>query len=376
MGCESVIRKKLMLFICIFFGVGLFVFSLPSSSTAASDPLYTLLYNGLKEYQTKISLGKYGADTVKVADTYERVLNDHPEIFYTKHQFIYNAQAFYPQYIGSKKQIEKMKIALNKKADAVVKIAKTKKTQAERVIYLHDYLVNSTEYDTENYLKDSVPESSFTAYGALIKGTAVCDGYAKALKILLNKAGIWAVRVTGEGKGVPHAWNLVKVDGKYFYVDATWNDPVAEDQSPILAYNYLLVPESLLAKDHTWNKKGLPKASSTKYKYLYTLEDFARYQSYVYYVNDKDAKLFRMNLNGSGKKQVSRTSSSAIYSLKAAGDTLYFINLTDNQHLYKMKLTGNNEWRVIKKSVSRLSIKGKYLYFYNNKTKKTEKTKI
>jgi len=346
------------------------------ATTAASDPLYTLIYNGLKDYETKITLGKYGGNKTKVADTYERVINDHPEIFYTKHGILYDTQSLYPQYVGSKKQIEKMKIALNKKTDAAVKIAKTKKTQTERVIYLHDYLVNSTEYDTENYLKDTLPEDSFTAYGALMKGTAVCDGYAKALKLLLNKAGIWAVRVTGEGKGESHAWNLVKVDGKYFYVDATWNDPVAEDKSAHLAYNYLLVPESVLAKDHTWNKKGLPKASSTKFKYLYTLEDFARYQSYVYYVNDKDSRLFRMNLNGSGKKLVARTSSSAIYSLKAAGDTLYFINLTDNQHLYKMKLTGENEWRVIKKSVSRLSIKGNYLYFYHNKTKKTEKIKI
>ena len=366
----------MMLFVCVLFGVGFFVFSLPSSTAAASDSLYTLIYKGLTDYQTKIPLGKYGGNKTKVADTYERVINDHPEIFYIKHSVLYDTHSLFPQYVGSKKQIEKMKIALNKKADAAVKIAKTKKTQTERVIYLHDYLVNSTEYDTENYLKDTLPESSFTAYGALMKGTAVCDGYAKALKLLLNKAGIWAVRVTGEGKGESHAWNLVKVDGKYFYVDATWNDPVADDKSPILAYNYLLVPESVLAKDHTWNKKGLPKASSTKFNYLYTLEDFARYQSYVYYVNEKDAKLFRMNLNGSGKKQIARTNSSAIYSLKAVGDTLYFINITDSQRLYKMKLTGKNEWRVIKKSVSQLSIKGNYLYFLNNQTKKTEKIKI
>ena len=104
-----------MLFVCVLFGVELFVFSLPSSAAAASDPLYTIIYKGLIDYQTKIPLGKFGGNKTKVDDTYERVINDHPEIFYIKHSVLYDTQSLFPQYVGSKKQIEKMKI-INKKS--------------------------------------------------------------------------------------------------------------------------------------------------------------------------------------------------------------------------------------------------------------------
>ena len=58
--------------------------------------------------------------------------------------------------------------------------------EKEKEIAIHNYIIKNTKYDYENYLKGTVLKSSYNAYGALINATAVCQGYADAMKMLLN----------------------------------------------------------------------------------------------------------------------------------------------------------------------------------------------
>ena len=117
-------------------------------------------------------------------------------------------------------------------------------SEYDQVKVFHDWLVNNTEYDT------SANESSYDAAGPLLYHRAVCDGYSKALDLLCYLSGIDCVRINGVGNGGGHAWNKVKIDGQWYNVDVTWDDPVST--RPILRYDYFLVSDDVLAKDHSW----------------------------------------------------------------------------------------------------------------------------
>lgn len=139
--------------------------------------------------------------------------------------------------------------------------------QKEKAI--HDYVVNNTRYDVENMEKDSYPPDSHTAYGVFIKKVAVCEGYASAIKKLLDEVNIENLLIVGDADGVPHAWNLVKIDGYWSHVDATWNDPISFSmgrQVPILRYDYFNKTDSFMSKTHTWIKNNYPMADGSPVK--------------------------------------------------------------------------------------------------------------
>lgn len=99
-------------------------------------------------------------------------------------------------------------------------------TEEETALALHDWLTDNAYYD----ITFSAPDC-YDAAGVLVNGTGVCDSYSKAYVLLLNTAGIEAKRVTGmavraDGSQESHSWNLVKMDGKWYQVDVTWDDPI------------------------------------------------------------------------------------------------------------------------------------------------------
>lgn len=134
----------------------------------------------------------------------------------------------------------------------------------QKEIALHDYIVNYARYDDLNYRNNTLPNESYTPYGILIKGVGVCEGYAQAMKFLCSKAGVECIVVSGQGDGGDHAWNMVKIGGKYYHVDVTWDDPVGADRS---TYHYLNLSDPMIAINHTWDTNLYPQCNSTEYNY-------------------------------------------------------------------------------------------------------------
>ncbi len=124
-----------------------------------------------------------------------------------------------------------------KKLDKAIKSAinsleLTGKTEYEKVKAIHDFIINNVSYDTTL--------SKTSAYDALINQTAVCEGYAMAAYRMFTEAGLEAKIITGLGNGAPHAWNIVKVEEKWYNIDLTWDDPVASNGDAMLTYDYFL----------------------------------------------------------------------------------------------------------------------------------------
>jgi hypothetical protein len=92
---------------------------------------------------------------------------------------------------------------------------------------------------------------AFTAYGGLILGRAVCEGYSEAFQYLLHQVGVECLIAGGEGNGQPHQWNIVRIDGEYYHVDVTWNDGNSVPQLDFVLRYYLNMTDSMIARDHT-----------------------------------------------------------------------------------------------------------------------------
>ena len=155
----------------------------------------------------------------------------------------------------------------------------TAKAEFEAAAYqvLSGITPDMTEYEKELYLHDTLAEmvtyresaNAHNAYGALVEGVAVCEGYAEAFQYLLHRADIWSYLVIGSSRGEGHSWNMVQIDGAYYHVDLTWND-----QDETVYHGYFNVTDTQIKKDHTIDTTpyDLPKCDSTD-AFYYTGKD-------------------------------------------------------------------------------------------------------
>lgn len=132
-------------------------------------------------------------------------------------------------------------------------------SQFDKIKYIHDYIINNCQYASS--LNNN---NIFTAYGALVEGNAVCEGYSKAFAILCNEVGIDCYLMTGDGVtssgSTPHMWNLVKCDGQWYHMDVTWDDPTGG--TPTLSYAYFNVTAAQIQTDHRIDTDTLVKLNS------------------------------------------------------------------------------------------------------------------
>lgn len=123
----------------------------------------------------------------------------------------------------------------------------------EKIRVIHDYIINHTEYDKLKYEnKNDDTYKSNTAYGVLIEGYGTCNGYADAMEIFLDKMNVINYKISNE----EHIWNLVYLDGKWYHLDLTWDDPISDIN--INRDTYFLISTKTLEKindgTHTFDK--------------------------------------------------------------------------------------------------------------------------
>lgn len=213
-----------------------------------------------------ISLDQLGEIAIEVADKNGfggYIKNVSYSLTGRKAKIIYN-------YVDGKEGFLKKYNYVNEKVNVIVAaLIKDGMSDYEKELAIHDYIVNYARYDIENLERNTVPRDSYTAYGLLTNKKAVCSGYAEIMYRLLNKAGIETHIVTGRAKVQEHAWNLVKIGGKYYHLDATFDDPVTSNGSNVLSYGYFNLTDNEIAINHTWDRSLYPAATSTAANYFY-----------------------------------------------------------------------------------------------------------
>ncbi|QUE87214.1 transglutaminase domain-containing protein [Exiguobacterium alkaliphilum] len=129
----------------------------------------------------------------------------------------------------------------------------------EKVKYVNDFVVLNTAYNLES------ATSPYTPYSILFNGEGVCEGYALTTLLLLEAAGVETRYISGEVETGLHAWNLVKLDGEWYHLDTTWNDPVPNQPGKV-RYDYFLVSDATLQADHTWEEGKYPVTAMANYQ--------------------------------------------------------------------------------------------------------------
>lgn len=239
-----------------------------------------------------------------VFDAYRR---DHTEHFWlgNSYSISYNAAtvlSLTPSYTLSGTALQTAKTAFDAAVSEMLSGITSSMSEYAREKLLHDRLAARVTYD-------GTGANAHNAYGALVEGKAVCEGYAEAFQYLLQKAGIQSFIITGTSSnpatGSPegHAWNAVRIDGRYYHVDVTW-----DDQGENIFYAYFNKTDAAILEDHTIDTTAypLPVCSSEAADY--------------FYVNGGRLPLFDLNAvaallkNGGGTARVYVTGDKAAFS--------------------------------------------------------------
>lgn len=194
-------------------------------------------------------------DESELTKVFEALLYDNPELFFLDRNCTTTRRGtkayFNAQYLISLSDYAAQKQALFDTARDIV--AQTEGMSAfDKELFIHDYLVRLIIYD------DADEGTESNAYGALILGKAACEGYAKATKLLLDMAGIECYVVNGSAVNIgggreSHMWNIVNIDGDYYHLDTTWNDPVSADgkNSGKISHTYFNLTDDEIANTHS-----------------------------------------------------------------------------------------------------------------------------
>ena len=179
---------------------------------------------------------------------------DHPEIFWvSSYKYRYYKDSpnliFIPEYLFDKKKICEHQKAMTARVEKLIRPAQ-KLSEWEKEKYVHDFICENIRYDK---LKKSY---SHEIIGPLGQGVGVCEGIAKAVKVLLDALGVWCViAICGNNpeKGIKyrHTWNIVKIGGTYYHLDATFDNTLGKDrETSEIRYDYFNLDDSQIFRDH------------------------------------------------------------------------------------------------------------------------------
>ena len=175
---------------------------------------------------------------------------DHPEIFWAtgfKYRYYENSGnlIFLPEYLFEKAKIQEHQKAMASRVEKLVRPAKSM-SELEKEKYVHDFICQNVRY---NKLKKSY---SHEIIGPLGQGVGVCEGIAKSVKVLLDALGVWnVIAICGNNpeKGIKyrHTWNIVKIGGTYYHLDATFDNSLGDEE---IRYDYFNLDDKNIFRDH------------------------------------------------------------------------------------------------------------------------------
>ena len=186
---------------------------------------------------------------------FSALLYDNPDLFFVGRKCtlitkIFNVSCSI-EYIIEKDEYAARKAELDKVCNEVISSLSDPDDEWQTELEIHDYIVENCEY---NLVEDDHNYSS--AYGALVNGEAACEGYSKAAKLLFDMVGIESAVLSGtaedeDGTSGAHMWNAVKINGDYYHLDCTWDDPVDEDGKGTKRYTYFNLNDKMISSSHS-----------------------------------------------------------------------------------------------------------------------------
>ena len=287
--------------------------------------IYIKLDEAIREKEQIVPLGRQEENNL--SNMLEKVMisymGDNPECFYLSNEYtvvvrdilVAKLATLNIQYIQDI-NIEEAKVKLNETAEKFInEVISEGMTDFEKELAIHNKLVEQVDYYEYENIED-IPDLKHSAYGALVDKSAVCDGYSKAFKILLDKIGIESIIIRGETNDVAHAWNLVKLEDDYYHVDVT-SDVFNNKNKKYTIHIYFNITDKQISKTHNISGDfNWPEANSNKYEY---------YNANGMILNDEDSIYSKMSkiVKKAKKSNILEFKIDAKYNKQMVLDTLY-----------------------------------------------------
>lgn len=302
-------------------------------------------------------------------------------------------------------------IEMHNKLKAIINtITTADMTDFQKELAIHDYVVVHTKYDsiTHNSGYKKFGDRVWSSWSVIMKNVGVCQGYAQGFKALMDYAGIECITIGGtagdvyNSEGGGHAWNIVKIDGTYYHVDTTWDDPGNfEHRANNLHHTYFNMTPSEMLIDHKWDITKYPHgldqidandATLKKIKkgylvngWIYTnahqvlmmlrydgslhhaltkepVADFTIYENKIYYTDVDNNLLYMMNLDGTGKRKITNKSvSSKIYCID---NRIIYYSFSDFK-IHEINLDNYKDSIIGQDVAGGMVCDGEWLYYIN-----------
>lgn len=297
-------------------------------------------------------------DTDSITTVVTAINYDHPELFYVDFRNLH----FYETPGGATYQINYLvKSALRKtaivEAEEIIAtiIASSQKANLkndyDKCRWIHNFLVKNTRYNHDALRQpDSYPDA-FTVIGTLTERYAVCEGISKTFKLLCDRLGVesliafGASSLEGLGEEIPHAWNIVKLDGEYTHIDVTWDIGVSEPCRHT-RFDYFCLSDNQIRLDHVFD--NLPNCQTETLSFFQKrnreFNSNNQLQKYLQAELKKGASVLYFKVTGSKysaevlTKRIQETVSKAVASNQRGS---YFLEMAPNekQQCYFFRIT-------------------------------------
>lgn len=223
----------------------------------------------------------------ELEDVFVALLADNPDLYFMEGVFGYGKNMLRTvcemSYAMTAEEYREAEAKIESVCEKVISGLSNPDDQWQTELEIHDYIIDNCEYkfDEENGLEYS------TVHSVFVNGLAACEGYSKAAKMLFDMVGIESMTVRGEGinKGVKegHMWNIVNIDGEYYHLDCTWDDPVAEEEIPnyilagVKSYGFFNVSDEMIKDTHIPDEDYVECTATEGYYYRKTEKYFDKY---------------------------------------------------------------------------------------------------
>lgn len=254
-----------------------------------SQIAYTLILNSIRKHPKEVEIPQ-----LSEADFHEMfcaLSYDNPELLCLtneSHIVVRGAKAYFiPQYFEEAEACETRRASLETAVNTILSGVRADMDAFEKELYFHDVICENTVY-----APDSSDAVGYSAYDALVKGQAVCEGYSCAMQLLMNCVGIPNYLVTGvgadaDGTSEGHMWNVVTIQGENYYLDVTWDD-MDENDDNRYNHTYFNVTSADIQGNHLEIQPNNNNCTATACNY------FIRQELYIEKYNaDAEALLIR-----------------------------------------------------------------------------------
>ena len=220
------------------------------------------------------------------------MLLDCPELFWVANSGVYYDENLIPLLYMGGRYTPRYRYTREEAADLAVKIdtvcdefAALHKNDSdyEKALAAYEFIIDTTEYDTETAdviieRKDYDPltDDSQCIVSVFVNHESVCAGYSAAYQYLLRKLGIFATSIIGTVKNVEtgvtfnHEWNIVELDGDYYYTDITWGEPESDGHARLAEYSYFCITSDEMTASHKPNSWAeYPETEAVECNYYY-----------------------------------------------------------------------------------------------------------